>query len=560
MRSRESVCMVAMMLAGAAPAWAQIPSGLSGRLVFSLAGTPAGQETYRIERVGEGYRLQGDVDLQVAGMHIVQHLEVEAGPRLAVRAATVGAVVNGDSTTVRLTREGDFGVQEFVRGETTTSTRTETPPGSVLLTNNVIHHLAQFAWLHDGGIGESRDVVAFPRVPVGVELRRQERVTLEGEALDVRLYRINLASRLAVFVWLAPDGRPLKISVPMQAFEAVDEAYTSASDVLSLADPRTAESASEPSSPTYEAREVRFESDGVTLAGTLTLPRGSGPWPAAVLISGSGGQDRDENTPGQGGLKLGIFRSIADTLTGRGIAVLRYDDRGVGGSGGDLRTAGLVDLVGDVGGAVDYLRGLAEIDGERVALVGHSEGGVIAPIVAADDPEIAAVVLMAGTATSLDSVLMDQIVASTVAAGGDSGAVAQARAAVTQLASAVREGRDPAQTDLPPALKALGANAVWLRQHMEHDPLATIRRVRAPVLVVSGAQDIQVPPEHARRLGAALAEAGHPDYEVEIFPRLNHLFAESRGDGAAEYSDPDAHVDEAFLGFLADWLARRLGA
>lgn len=549
--------MVAMMLAGTASAGAQIPSDLNGRLVFSLAGAPAGRETYRIERTGEGYRLQGDVDLQVMGMHIVQHLEVTAGPNLAVRIAKVDAVVNGDSTSVRLTREGDLGVQEVVHGDTATSSRTETPPGSVLLTNNVIHHLAQFAWLHDGGVGESRDLVAFPRVPVTVELQRESTVTLDGESLNVRLYRLNLASRLAVFVWLAEDGRPLKISVPLQAFEAVDEGYVDVSEALSLAEPRAVEAAEE--SPAYETREVRFESDGVTLAGTLTLPRGAGPWPAAVLITGSGPQDRDENTPGPGGLKLGIFRSVADTLTGRGIAVLRYDDRGVGGSGGDLRQAGLVDLVADVGAAVRYLRDLAEIDGKRVALVGHSEGGVIAPIVAADDPRIAAVVIMAGTATSLDSVLVDQIVAATVAAGGDSTAVAEARADVTELLSAVREERDLSQTEVSPSLKALGANRAWLRQHMEHDPLATIRRVRAPVLVVSGGQDIQVPPRHARRLGGALAEAEHPDYEVRIFPRLNHLFAESRGEGAAEYTDADAHVDEAFLGALADWLARRLG-
>ncbi|KPK75908.1 MAG: hypothetical protein AMS25_17990 [Gemmatimonas sp. SM23_52] len=93
---------------------------------------------------------------------------------------------------------------------------------------------------------------------------------------------------------------------------------------------------------------------------------------------------------------------------------------------------------------------------------------------------------------------------------------------------------------------------------MQHDPLATIREVRAPVLIVNGGQDIQVSPDHAQRLGAALREAGHPDYEVKIFPRLNHLFAVSRGEGAAEYADPDAEVDSEFLSYLADWLTARL--
>jgi alpha-beta hydrolase superfamily lysophospholipase len=277
-----------------------------------------------------------------------------------------------------------------------------------------------------------------------------------------------------------------------------------------------------------------------------------------VLISGSGPQDRDENTPGPGGLKLAIFRSIADTLTRRGIAVLRCDDRGVGESSGDLGSAGLSDLVADVQAAVRYLRSRPEIDDERVALIGHSEGGIIAPIVAVRDPALAAIVLMAGTATSLDSVIIEQTVSTALEAGGDSADLAEAREMMEEFSQAIREGRDLEETDLPPGLKALESARKWLQEHMQHDPLATIRRVQAPVLIVNGGQDIQVSPEHARRLGAALEEAGHPDYEVKIFSRLNHLFAVSRGEGAAEYADPNAAVDSEFLSYLADWLTARL--
>jgi fermentation-respiration switch protein FrsA (DUF1100 family) len=137
--------------------------------------------------------------------------------------------------------------------------------------------------------------------------------------------------------------------------------------------------------------------------------------------------------------------------------------------------------------------------------------------------------------------------------------VAEVRAAVAELARAIREGRNPDELDLPPGLAAL-ARSRWLREHILHDPIAAIQRVRAPVLIVNGGRDVQVPPEHARRLGAALEDAGHPDFTVKIFPRLNHLFAVSRGAGAAEYTDPDAKVDDAFLGVLADWLAARLSA
>jgi fermentation-respiration switch protein FrsA (DUF1100 family) len=125
------------------------------------------------------------------------------------------------------------------------------------------------------------------------------------------------------------------------------------------------------------------------------------------------------------------------------------------------------------------------------------------------------------------------------------------------MSRAVRDEEDIESLDLPPALEQM-ARSKWLREHVEHDPLATIRRVQVPVLIVNGGQDVQVMPEHARRLAAALSEAGHPDFEVRIFPRLNHLFAVSRGEGTAEYTDPKARVDAEFLGYLADWLTARL--
>ncbi len=541
----------------ASPLQAQVPTELSGRLLFKLGVRPAGSESYRVEQMPDrGYRLSGDVDLQIPGLHIVQHLEVEADARLAFRNAHVQVSVNDDSSEVTLTRGDGQAQQTSIQGDSTSTANITTPEGSVLLSNNVIHHIAQFAWLYDGALGETQEFVAFPRVPVTVNHEQRGTVMKDEETLPFRRYFLNVANQLGVYIWLADDGTPLKILVPLQAFEAVSEAHQEWSDLLSLE--RQEPEAEAPPSGEYDAEEVRFESDTITLAGTLTTPRGEGPWPAAVLITGSGPQDRDENTPGPGGLKLGIFRSIADTLTRRGIAVLRYDDRGVGESGGDLGSAGLSDLVADVQAAVRYLRSRPEIDDAHVALIGHSEGGVIAPIVAVRDPALAAIVLMAGTATSLDSVIIEQAVSAALEAGGDSADLAEAREMMEEFSQAIREGRDWEETDLPPGLKALESARKWLREHMQHDPLATIRSVQAPVLIVNGGQDIQVPPEHARRLGAALEETGHLDYEVKIFPRLNHLFAVSRGEGAAEYTDPNAAVDSEFLGHLADWLTARL--
>lgn len=535
---------------------AQVPSQLSGRLLFKLAGNDAGSESYRVERAADGgYRLSGDVELLIPNLRIVQHVEIEANARLAFQSAQVRAVVNEDSSEVTLRRDGSTAHQVTTQGGTTASADVETPESSVFLANNVIHHLIQFAWIHDGEVGESREFLAFPRVPITVKLEESSTLTDASGSLDVRRYFLNVANRLGVYVWLSGDGVPLKVLVPLQAFEAVDEARREWADRLSLES--TQPDADEADLP-YESVEVTFESDGIALAGTLTLPSGDGPWAAAVLITGSGAQDRDENTPGPGGLKLGIFRTIADSLTRRGIAVLRYDDRGVGGSGGSLSTAGLSDLVADVQAAVRYVRGRDEVDAARVALIGHSEGGIIAPIVAAEDAEIAAIVLMAGTSTPLDSVLVEQFTSAAREAGGDSAAVAEARAAAVELSRVIHEGLNLEEADLPPAYEALAGNRKWLREHFEHDPLEAIRRVRCPVLILSGGQDVQVAPRHARRLGTALDDAGHADHEVKIFPDLNHLFAVSKGEGTAEYSDPNAEVDPRFLSFMADWLTGRL--
>jgi fermentation-respiration switch protein FrsA (DUF1100 family) len=510
----------------------------------------AGHETYSIERLPDGYRITGDVDLQVMNYHIVQHLDVETGERLAFRNAEVRLTVNDEPTTVSLVRRDGNGFQETTQGDSTVAQDIATPESSILLTSNVIHHIAQFAWLHGGEVGQSEQFVAFPRVPVTVVLEEVGEVRLGEETLSYRRYFLNIANAIGAYVWLADDGTPLKVAVPLQAFVAVSETHSRWSDALSQTQEEPEPDAG--GEGAYDAEEVTFESEGITLAGTLTTPKGEGPWPGVVLITGSGAQDRDENSPGPGGLKLGIFRTIADSLTRRGIAVLRYDDRGVGGSGGSLADAGLSGLVADVGAAVSRLRTSSGIDESRVGLIGHSEGGIIAPIVASRDPEIAVIVLMAGTAAPIDSVVLEQSIEAALAAGGDSADVERARESTLRLMDAIREGREPEDTDLSPGMQK------WLREHIEHDPIATIKQVSVPVLVVNGGHDIQVFPEHARRLGAALEQAGHPDYEVRIFPDLNHLFAVSRGEGLAEYVDPDAEVDPAFLSYMADWLVARL--
>lgn len=302
---------------------------------------------------------------------------------------------------------------------------------------------------------------------------------------------------------------------------------------------------SAPAGAPYTAVDVTVPTPaGHTLAGTLTVPRGaSAPVPAVVLISGSGAQDRDAGIPVVPGYRF--FRQIADTLGRRGIAVLRLDDRGWGASGGDVQTATTEDLAADTRAAVEWLRGRSEIDPARVGLVGHSEGAIIAPMLAVADARIPALALLAGPSWSgrriMDFQLRESLQGQGLAGAGLDSAFAKGVVA-----------RDAAAGQIP-----------WVRWFMEHDPLPVARRVRAPVLILHGQTDRQVTAEQAEALGGAILEGGAADVTVTLFPGLNHLFIPDpvgTADPASYAALPSKVVPAEVLGALADWLVERLDA
>lgn len=309
-----------------------------------------------------------------------------------------------------------------------------------------------------------------------------------------------------------------------------------------------------PSDAPYTATEVRVPTPiGHTLGGTLTMPRASAASttsrpasarvPAVVTITGSGAQERDEAIPGVEGYRL--FRQVADTLARRGIAVLRLDDRGVGASGGDHATATSRDFANDVRAAVAWLRARDDIDPERIALVGHSEGGLIAPLVAADDPRLAAIALLAGPAYSGRRIIAFQ--QQSAIAQIDSSGSAAAREAMFRAA---QQQLDSTATVNP-----------WIREFLQYDPLPTAKRVRTPVLVLHGETDQQVTPEQADTLAAAFRAGGNRHVAVHRLRDTNHLFQRDASGVPAGYGRlPDRRVTPETLGLLADWLASTLMA
>lgn len=306
---------------------------------------------------------------------------------------------------------------------------------------------------------------------------------------------------------------------------------------------RPAPDYSAPAGASYTAVHVMVPTPmGHRLAATLTLPEGASrtqPVPAIVTITGSGPQDRDEDLPGMSELKL--FRSLADTLTRRRIAVLRMDDRGTGGSTGDHEKATSADFAEDIRAGLAYLRTRPEIDTTRLGIVGHSEGGMIGPLVAVQEPALRAVVLMAGPSWSGRRILTYQL-----------------SNFVNQDSTLKGTRRDSALAAVPAQIDSLTAGKPWMEFFMKHDNLAVARRIKSPVLVINGATDQQVTPEQARELGAAIKAGGNKDVTVQVFPNLNHLFIYDPSGFPGGYTRLKPVVDPSAWSTVAAWLAQRL--
>lgn len=329
----------------------------------------------------------------------------------------------------------------------------------------------------------------------------------------------------------------------------------------------------------YASEAVAYinKAGGVSLAGTLTTPTGAGPFPAVILISGSGAQDRDESL-----FEHKPFMVIADDLTRKGVAVLRVDDRGVGGSSGSISTSTSEDFAGDVLAGVAFLRSRPEIDKSKIGLIGHSEGGIIAPMVAAKSDEVAFIVLLAGTGLPGDEILKLQARLILKASGLD-GEVLDRRLETqarlidiamnerdeTAAASKMREVIETMKKSLPEKeakeignldkvidgqLKSL--RSAWFRYFLSYDPRPTLAKVRCPLLAVVGEMDLQVPPkENLGEIARVLKEAGNSKASVKELAGLNHLFQTCQTGAPAEYAQIEETISPSALEVVANWIA-----
>ncbi|MCH8939169.1 MAG: alpha/beta fold hydrolase [Gemmatimonadetes bacterium] len=385
-----------------------------------------------------------------------------------------------------------------------------------------------------------------------------------------------------------PAGPGLAVFDGRQVGDSIGGAFTQAGLGGTFFLKRSSQAAAMPKEPPeplpYAEEEVTFHNADITLAGTLTLPESGAPHPAVVMITGSGPQNRDEELFG-----FKPFHLIADHLTRNGIAVLRFDDRGVGGSTGSVSEATTEDFARDVLAAVDFLKNRSDIDPERIGLIGHSEGGIVAPLASSMSDDVAFMVLMAGTSVSGAEILIEQGALIMRASGATEADIEQQIAFQKRTFEAIRsgDGWDELAADLETRLRESIAempdsqrNAItdvdayidaqiqaqltalqtpWFRYFLDYDPAVTLRTIDTPILALFGELDLQVPPAQNRGpLEQALRDGNHPDYTVRVLPRANHLFITATTGSPTEYATLEKVFVPEFLPLITEWILERV--
>ncbi|MCL4790265.1 MAG: alpha/beta fold hydrolase, partial [Verrucomicrobia bacterium] len=328
----------------------------------------------------------------------------------------------------------------------------------------------------------------------------------------------------------------------------------------------------------YLEEEVVVEnpSAGVRLAGTLTLPRSAGPHPVVVFITGSGPQDRDEAIMGHR-----PFLVLADHLTRAGIGVLRCDDRGVGSSTGDFSKATVRDFAGDVLAQIAYLRTRREVDQRRIGLLGHSEGGIVAPMVATKSKDVSFIVLLAGVGVSTEELLLRQARDIALVMGAGEDVIARNAALQKELFAIAKEQQDKSAAEAAARKlirdqltdfseeqrKAMGLSEAgieaqikmvlspWFRDLLPYDPRPTLRAVKCPVLALNGGKDLQVAAkENLTAIRDALTAGGNQRVKTVELPGLNHLFQTCQTGAIAEYGQIEETFNPAAMKLISDWI------
>lgn len=342
-----------------------------------------------------------------------------------------------------------------------------------------------------------------------VRFIKEEIISINSKKMKTQHFRIKTDANKKILVWVNRwTQAPLLVKIPRDKLR------------ISWSDKRKKVTAKKLKfeSDSYQDKEISFENKDIILSGTLSIPNGKGPFPAIILLWGHGPQNRDA---------LGMFSKMADSFARNGVAVLRFDKRGIGESGGDFSRFTGKDLLSDAEKAIDFLSSQKEIDKDKITLLGHSEGGYIAASLAATNPNVSACIIMAGMDTidlpDTDLEMMWSFDQS--ALNWNKEYLEDIARSANDTSQILKSGKDWA---------ILLNKRVYLkkrRNYIATNPLEIIRKVKVPILILGAKKDTVTSPEHIDSLEEALKESGNKNYEIVIFKKLNHFFGSIIRDG-----------------------------
>ena len=432
------------------------------------------------------------------------------------------------------------------------------------------------------------------KIPAGgISLRVIFNITIAGkDSLGVTLDSPDQGAKNIKIGPVTLAGKDINIKAPMLLGEykgtLINDTLISGSwsqagktTPLELVKQKTAFLLNRPQEPKppfpYRSEDVTFKNEkaNIELAGTLTIPTGEGPFPAVALITGSGSQNRNEELLGHK-----PFLVIADYLSRNGIAVLRYDDRGVGKSKGTPLNATSADFATDAEAAFMFLTSKKEIDAKSIGLAGHSEGGLIAPMVASGNSNIAFIISLAGPGVTGEEIIHTQNMEISVLSGADIKDIKEGISTNKKLLAVLKKETDnktaaskieatyrkiltkekKSPEDIEAAVKQLNGNMNpvsynWIRYFIITDPATFWKKVKCPVLAVNGEKDLQVSSKiNLPAIEKALKSGGNKSVKTISFPDLNHLFQHSKTGLPAEYGEIEETFSPEVLRIISDWI------
>jgi uncharacterized protein len=522
--------------------------GSTTYLVF-LRQRPVGREEVTVVRNADGWLVRGTSQLGGPIDITTRRAEVRYDADWKPQSLIVDSVASGQDIQLRTTFADGKASSELVTQGTSTPKEDQVSMDAVVLPNTFLGSYAALAHRLQGmkAGGELRAYIA-PQVevPVRVAATASERIETAKESIAATRVSLKVvnpppAGELDMTVWVDASGGLLRMSIPAQMLELAREDIASAGT-------RTAAF----SIPGDE--RVSIPAAGFILAGTLTTPaNATGKLPAVVLIGGSGPTDRDETVFG-----VPIFGHLARGLVEAGFVVVRYDKRGVGQSGGRVESVTLTDYAEDARSVVRWLERRPEVDKDRIAIVGHSEGAAVAMLLAAREKRVKAVALIAGPGTTGAELVLEQQRHALDQLTMDAAERASKIALQEQIHAAVLKGTG--WEGVPDGMRR-AADTPWFQSLLAFDPARVMKDLDQPLLIVQGELDTQVPPHHADKL-LALAEARKKEVDVRLLkvPGINHLLVPAKTGEASEYASlGESEVVPAVPAGIGVWLAKAMG-